>query len=278
MKRLIFAASAAVIVIVVAIAVVITTSNHTATATQAESTKPETETTQPESTQPETEKPETEKPETEKPEATESGPEVPLTEMMEERLQDLVDRGFITQEQLDEMEGWLHDRGPGNGEFPEGLDLERFSERGPWNGRLHDNGDPERFLERELGPRGFGFLGRDEAITDLLGLTPEELMEALAEGTPLADIVDDADALVDSIVGPLQERLDRAVESGDLTEAEASELIAEARSRAEAFINGERLDGEGFLRQRGPSGFRGSGGFGPHRGDDADAETTGYAA
>ena len=95
------------ILIVSAIALVVINANDTATALQTETTQPQTETTEPET-------------------------EVPLPKFMEERLQDLVERGFVTQEQLDEMEGRFRDHGPWNGELPDGFDPEQ----------LHESTDP----------------------------------------------------------------------------------------------------------------------------------------
>jgi hypothetical protein len=264
MKGLITAASVVVILIVSAITLVVINANDTATASQTETTRPQTD--------------------------------VPVPDLMEERLQDLVERGFITQEQLDEMEGWFRGHGPWNGELPEGFDPEHFMGHGPWNGELPDGFDPEGFMGHGpwngdlpdgfdpehlmgdgFGPHGLGFFGGDGDLTDLLGITPEELADALAEGTPLTDIVDDPDAILDSLVGLMEEGLNQAVEAGQLTQAEADRLIAEARSHAEAFINGEGLHNEGFMRRRGPGGFHGFGDFGPHHRDGAEAATAGYS-
>ena len=275
MKGLIIAASVAVFLLVAAIALVVINADDQATALQTETTQPQSETTEPET-------------------------EVPLPKFMEERLQDLVERGFITQEQLDDMgrrfrehaprNGKLPDgfdpeqlrerfreHAPWNGELPEGFDPERFMEHGPWNGELPEDLDPERFMGPGFGPHGFGFFGGDEDLKGLLGVTPEELMNALADGTPLTDIIDDPEAFVDSLVGRMEEGLNQAAESGLLTQAEADELIAEARSHAEAFINGEAFESGGFMGRRGPGGFHDFGHFGPHHGEDADAATAGYS-
>jgi len=252
MKGLTIAASVVVILIVSAIALVVINANDTATASQTETTVPESDTTEPES-------------------------EAPLPEMMEERLQDLVDRGFITQEQLDEMEGWFRGHGRWNGELPEGFDPEHFMGHGPRNGELPDDFDAEHFKGRGFGPHGFGLFGGDEDLTDLLGLTPEELLDALADGTPLTDIIDDPEAFVDSTVSFMEEGLNQAVEAGHLTQAEADQLIAEARSHAEAFVNGEGFHSEEFMGRRGPGGFHGFGDFGSPHGDDADAAAAGYS-
>ena len=264
MKGLTIAASVVVVLIVSAIVLVVINADDTATASQTETTVAESE--------------------------------APLPEMMDERLQDLVDRGLITQEQLDEMEGWFrgHGRwngelpegfdpehfmghGPRNGELPEGFDPEHFMGHGPRNGELPNGFDPEHFMGHGLGPHGFGLFGGDEDLTDLLGLTPEELLDALADGTPLTDIIDDPGAFVDSMVSFMEEGLNQAVEAGRLTQAEADQLIAEARSHAEAFVNGEGFHSEEFMGRRGPGGFHGFGDFGSPHGDDADAAAAWYS-
>lgn len=256
MKGLIIAASVVVFLLVAAIALVVINADDQATALQTETTQPQTETTQPET-------------------------EVALPKFMEERLQDLVERGFITQEQLDDMERRFREHAPRNGELPDGFDPEQFRERfrehAPWNGELHGDLDPERFKGPGFGPHGFGFFGGDEDLMDLLGVTPEELMNALTDGTPLTDIIDDPDAIVDSLVSLMEEGLNQAVEEGHLTQAEADELIAEARGHAEAFINGEVFESEGFMGPRGPGRFHDFGHFGPHHGMDADTATAGYS-
>jgi len=245
MNRLIIAASVVVVLIVSAISLVVVNANDPATALQTEITEPETE--------------------------------APMPEMMEEHLQDLVERGFITQEQLDEMEGRFHGRGPWIGELPEGFDPDHFMEHGPRNGELPEGFNPEEFMGHGFGPHEFWFFGGDGDLMDLLGVGPEELMDALAGGTPLTDIIDDPKAFVDSIVDRMEEGLNQAVESGHTTREEADEILAEARSHAEAFVNGEALDGDGFMGRRGPGSFHGFGDFGPHHQNDADAATAGHS-
>jgi len=257
MKGLIIAASVVVFLLVAAIALVVINADDQATALQTETTQPQTETTEPET-------------------------EVPLPKFMEERLQDLVERGFIAQEQLDDMERRFREHAPRNGELPDGFDPEQFRERfrehAPWNGELPEDLDSERFRGPGFGPHGFGFFGGNEDLMGLLGATPEEMMDALAEGTPLIDIIEDPDAFVDSLVGLMEEGLNRAVEEGHLTQAEADDLLAEARSHAEAFINGEGFEGEGFfMGPRGPGGFHGFGHFDLHHGEGADPATAGYS-
>jgi len=267
MKGLITAATVVVILMVAAIALVVINADDTATALQTETAQPQTESAQP---QTETAEPET---------------DGQMPEFMEERLQNLVERGLITQEQLDEMERRFREHEPWNGELPEDFDpehfRERFREHRPWNGEIPEDIDPEHFMGPGFEPHGFWFFGRDEDPVNLFGLTPEELMDALADGTPLVDIIEDPNEFLNSLIGPLEERLREAVDEGRLTQAEADELIAEARSHAEAFLNGEGFEGERFMGPRGPRGFEGLwrfGEFGPHGRFDADAEPAGSSA
>lgn len=266
MKGLITAATVVVILMVAAIALVVINADDTATALQTETAQPQTERAQP---QTETAEPET---------------DGQMPEFMEERLQDLVERGLVTQEQLEDMERRFREHEPWIGGLPEDFNPEQFRERfrehRPWTGEIPEDIDPEHFMGPGFEPHGFWFFGRDEDPVNLFGLTPEELMDALADGTPLVDIIEDPDEFLDSLIGPLEERLREAVDEGRLTQAEADELIAEARSHAEAFLNGEVFEGERFMGPRGPRGFGGFdfGGYGPHGRLDADAEPAGSSA
>jgi len=144
-------------------------------------------------------------------------------------LADLVEEGVISQDQADAVSEALH---------------ERVTHRhGP---RAH---------------RGFG-LGLD--LQETLGMTPQELMEALQDGQTIAEIAEangvDLDAAIDDALAQIEERLDEAVTDGRLDADEAQERLAEIEERMTAFINGELPDGfgDGFGR-RGP----GQRGFGP---------------
>jgi polyhydroxyalkanoate synthesis regulator phasin len=121
-----------------------------------------------------------------------------------------------------------------------------------------------------FGPRGghFGPPGTfgdrlDESVTDLLGISSEELFEQLRDGASLADVAEsngvDPQVLIDSMVQGAQERLDERVEEGQVTEDEAAEHAAELEQRITDRVNGE-LEGP-------PRG--GPGGFG-HFGENSD--------
>jgi len=114
----------------------------------------------------------------------------------------------------------------------------------------------ERRFDREghRGPKGPGGLGSraggvmSEAVTDLLGLTPTELREQLRDGATLGDIAEaqgvGTDALVDEIVGEVEERIAQGVENGRLDQADADEKLAEVEARVTDVI-------ENGLPQRG---------------------------
>jgi hypothetical protein len=102
---------------------------------------------------------------------------------------------------------------------------------------------------------------------DFLGMTARELVEALRDGATLAELAEEhglgAQALIDHLVGLVEEHLDQAVADGRLTEDEAAERVAEATERITALVNGE-LDFPAFGQGFGPHG--GGMGLGPHGG------------
>ncbi|MGH9250191.1 MAG: hypothetical protein ACRD0W_11810 [Acidimicrobiales bacterium] len=101
-----------------------------------------------------------------------------------------------------------------------------------------------------------------EVAADTLGLTPEELRDALsADGTTLADIAEEQDVetttLVDALVAAADERIEQAVADGRLTQEQADELREAVPDRIAAAIDREFRGDRG----RGP-------GRGGHPGDD----------
>ncbi|MEM8619711.1 MAG: hypothetical protein AAGF73_08310 [Actinomycetota bacterium] len=128
---------------------------------------------------------------------------------------------------------------------------------------------PERPGKGQRGPgsRGAGVI--NEAVTDLLGLTPAELREQLMDGATLAEVATgqgiDPQDVIDEIVGEAEERLDQAVANGRLDQAEADEKLAETTERiAEVVNNGRSEAAPGGFGRGGPGGFGrgGPGGFG----------------
>jgi hypothetical protein len=141
---------------------------------------------------------------------------------LREMLQSLVDDGTITAAQADAVTTHLVENRPERGERGEG--------RGP--GGRHG---------------GLGMFGRgvaSEALTDLLGLDAQELREQLRDGATLADIAEDQgvdpQAVVDELVGELEERMDNAVENGRIDQTEADEKLAEAEARIADMVENGR--------------------------------------
>jgi hypothetical protein len=169
---------------------------------------------------------------------------------VEDALSGLVDDGTITQEQADAVETALEDA------RPEG----RFGHR-------------------------FGFGLGSSVVADTLDMTVEELRAALEDGTTIADLAEDrgveVGTIVEAVVTELEERLAAHVADGDLTQEEADEMLANARERITAHLNGElpAFDGEGrgFGMER--HGRRGPGHrFGLDDDAEADDDATGTSA
>lgn len=105
----------------------------------------------------------------------------------------------------------------------------------------------------------------DEAA-DFLGITVREVVEALRDGTTLAELAGDAaEDLVDHLLEVFAEHLDRAVAAGYLTEDEAAQRLDEAAERLADLVNGDvDLPGPGLGFGGRPPG--GGFGHGPGRG------------
>jgi polyhydroxyalkanoate synthesis regulator phasin len=107
---------------------------------------------------------------------------------------------------------------------------------------------------------------------DFLGMTPQEIAQAMRDGSTLAQIAADHGSsgqdLIDHLVGVVGQQLDQAVANGRLTADQATQALANATERITALVNGEagRGPAAGFM---GPMGhFRGHGTFGDHSGSD----------
>ena len=133
-----------------------------------------------------------------------------------------------------------------------------------------------------LGVQGFAFgIGGDEvrggpsgdidSAAEFLGLSREQLHEQLNSGKTLADIAKAKGkpeaGLVDAMLAPLKAKLDAAVKAGDLTRAEATNILAKAREHSEEMLDaeirlGEKFHDKGFGVVKPGFGF-GGGAFGP---------------
>ena len=93
------------------------------------------------------------------------------------------------------------------------------------------------------GGRGIGL----ETAAEAIGITADELRTALEDGSTIAEVAAandvDVQTVVDALVAEATDRLDAAVEAGDLTEAQAAERAADLEARITAHVNGERPEG-----------------------------------
>lgn len=104
---------------------------------------------------------------------------------------------------------------------------------------------------------------------DAIGVTAAELRDALRAGRTIATVAAergvDARAVVDALVAARRERLAERVAEGDLTQAQADQLLAGAEARATAIVEGE-VRGLGGGRHDHARGRRGA----PPVGDEGD--------
>jgi len=148
-----------------------------------------------------------------------------LKNALEKRIDAAVAAGRITQAQGDEMKRRIE-----SGELP-------FP--GP---------APGMFFHHELF-RGF------DAAAAYLGLSEEELHARLESGKSLADIAKaqgkSVDGVVDALTADAKKHLDDEVAEGNLTEAQAEQMLSHMKEGIRAIVTGER-----------PSSFPGRPGFG----------------
>jgi len=119
---------------------------------------------------------------------------------------------------------------------------------------------------------GRGGFGKLDAAAKVLGMTVEELRTALQGGKSLAAVATEKGInvakVVDALVAELEAHLADHVASGKNTQAEVDQMLADARTRIEAFVNGQApAGGPGF-------GFGGRGG---HHGPRGGAPANGTA-
>jgi uncharacterized protein involved in exopolysaccharide biosynthesis len=141
-----------------------------------------------------------------------------LKQALENRLDEAVEDGRLTEEQADRLKERLQ-----ADEFP------LFRGPGPLAPpRLHRHG-----------PRLFAVL---DAAADYLDVPEGELRERLREGETLAEIArgegKPVDGLVDALVTEKTKRLDEAVEDGRLTDAQRDRIVARLREHTTDLVNG----------------------------------------
>jgi len=107
----------------------------------------------------------------------------------------------------------------------------------------------------------FGHPGDLGAATSYLGITRDELRNALEGGKSLAEIAEDegksVDGLVQALVEEAEQRIDAAVDDGRLTDAQASELKEDLQERIAELVNREPGSRRGFRMHRFGSDFGG---------------------
>lgn len=147
-----------------------------------------------------------------------------LKEALKNRIEEAVEDGRLGEERADELKDRID-----AGEYP------RLG--------LFGYGHPGGF------PLGFGHLELLEEAAAYLGMTEEELREALRDRT-LAEIAQEqgktVEGLVDRLVAAQTKRIDQAITAGRLTEEQAAALEAGLPERTGALVNGElRRGGDG---------------------------------
>jgi hypothetical protein len=97
----------------------------------------------------------------------------------------------------------------------------------------------------ECGPGRAGlFLGASlDVAAEALGITEDELHDALRDGQTIAEVASaqgvEVQAVIDALVAEATTRIDAAVADGDLTEEEATERKADLEGRVTDLVNGE---------------------------------------
>jgi uncharacterized protein YidB (DUF937 family) len=135
--------------------------------------------------------------------------------------------------------------------------------------RGHGRGDGHG---RRGGVRGL-FGGSSEELTELLGLSTDEIRAAMADGQSLADLAAeqgvDLDEVTAVLIAGIEEKIDQAVENGRIDADEAAEKLAAAEERVDEAVNVTADDiRERLEERRGERGERGRRGFGRHGGAD----------
>lgn len=161
-------------------------------------------------------------------------------ERIADALQGLVSDGTLTQGQADAVAETLAEEAP-------------FGHHGPG---VHGPG-----------AHGPGMHGPGMALdtaAEALGVTTDELRDALRDGQTLAEVAEaqgvEVDALVDALVAAAQERLDEAVIDGRITQERADEIAGTLEERiAQHVEHGMPMRGDGPGRGGHHGGMDGGG-------------------
>lgn len=156
-------------------------------------------------------------------------PEQRLTDAVKqaarERVDEAVQAGRLSQERAQALK--------------ERIDAGRFPAWGRWGGP----GPRGRFPHLGPGPRGAGL----RAAADVLGLTPQQMLDKLRQGESLAQVAaargKSRDQLRDALLAPIRQAVERGVSEGRLTRQQADERLQRARERIERLI--DRVPGAG---------------------------------
>jgi uncharacterized protein YidB (DUF937 family) len=92
-----------------------------------------------------------------------------------------------------------------------------------------------------------------EGVSEFLDMTSDELREALADGTTLADVAADQGVSVEDLTAAMTDaveaRLLEAVADGKLTQERADELLANSADHIDQIINASHTRGQGMERR-----------------------------
>lgn len=159
-----------------------------------------------------------------------------LRQAFENRIDAAVADGRLTEEQAERMREHLE-----SGDLP--------LLHGPWGG--HGPGDGMGLHH--------GFGGGLDAAAETLGLSEDELRDALRDGDTLADVAEEqgvsVDDLVRAMVDAARADLDQAVEDGRMTDTMRDSMLESLDERIRALVT------EGLRPMHGGPGHRGFGPF-----------------
>ena len=149
-----------------------------------------------------------------------------------------VQDGKLTRKQADAIKAAREDSGHVLRPIPPGVQA-RFFGPGPGPGRKHASG-----MRRDL-------IGD---VAKALGTTPARLFDALRSGTSIADVAKangtSPAAVRSAVKTAVKTRLDKAVDSGDLTRKQADAMLERVDEKLAAIASGKRLR----FGRRGPHG------------------------